>query len=132
MSEQLRESPQKPNTLVFHVDFTQIEDADNGDTTYYGGSWTFNGEERDGYGNDRSDNPGWDMEGEITEASIARWPQIEGNFNLEQDLDNALFNVMQAIFPGNAGVVTVSFDETTTSVLVTCVDEQGNDLLGGM
>lgn len=51
--------------VTFALDLSGIERADDGDTTHFGGTYIVNGEERQGYGDDRSDNWEWDLIEEI-------------------------------------------------------------------
>lgn len=60
--------------LRFTLDLSDIQEADDGNTTYYGGCYTFNGEVKRGYGNDRSDSYHTDIDEAISAACHANWP----------------------------------------------------------
>lgn len=67
------------DTLRFAIDLTNVQEADDGNTTYYGGTYLFNGEERRGRGNDRSDNYRDDITDSIVQACQAKWPELVDN-----------------------------------------------------
>ncbi len=89
---------------VLHVtlDLSDIESADDGDTTYYGGFYTFNGEKHQARGNDRSDTPYEEVFDRIFAAANANWPGL----NLSDDEDNCgyLFDAMELIESSNGPV----------------------------
>ncbi len=64
------------DTLRFTLDLTNTESADNGNTTYYGGTYVLNGVEKQGYGDDRSDSYHADIDEAITTACHANWPDL--------------------------------------------------------
>jgi hypothetical protein len=59
--------------LIIRLDFTGAEEADDGNTTHFGGVYCLDGEVFQGWGDDRSDS--WHAEaGEKVEAKIqAKW-----------------------------------------------------------
>lgn len=60
--------------LRFTLDFSNIEEADDGNTTHYGGHWVFNGVEKRGYGDDRSDSFHEDVYQAIVDKCRVNWP----------------------------------------------------------
>ena len=69
------------------VDFTNIESADDGDTTYYGGSFSLDGTEFPGYGDDRSDNHVWDTIEYVTAKCAEVWPDAADDLEADDILD---------------------------------------------
>lgn len=61
--------------LRLHYDATAVESADNGDTTYFGGMWSLNGEEHQASGDDRSDNYKDKVVTAVLNACDKVWPK---------------------------------------------------------
>lgn len=95
-------------TLCFTLDCTGIEEADDGNTSYYGGSYTLNGKEGRGRGNDRSDSFIDDIRNEILSLCAVRWPEPDfvGDDGFMDMLDESI-----ASLDRNKGVITVTLDE---------------------
>ncbi len=86
--------------LRFALDLSDIEEADDGNTTYYGGCYTLDGEVKRGYGNDRSDSYHTDIDEVIMTACHANWPNatefVEGTDAFE-DFQSALQNARDEV-----------------------------------
>lgn len=63
--------------LIIRLDFSDTQDADDGNTTYYGGEYRIDGEACQAWGDDRSDS--WHVEAaEKIEGKIqAKWPDFK-------------------------------------------------------
>lgn len=104
------------NVLRFELDLTNIEEADDGNTTYYGGTYLFNDEERHGRGNDRSDSYLDDIDIEIAETCQRAWPDLEDYLD-ENDFLDQLRDVKDELWK-SSGLVTVSRDGDNLTVTV--------------
>jgi hypothetical protein len=94
-------------TLRFEIDITNVQEADDGNTTTYGGSYVINGEEKRAYGDDRS----WSYLDDI----MARIQQkVEETFGVPMDSED-LFDAMQEV---SHATIVVAFDGTDYAVTV--------------
>jgi hypothetical protein len=80
--------------LRFSLDLTNIESADDGETTHFGGTYTLNGEVRRGYGDDRSGNHLEDIKESIEKAIQANWPDyVDAHFAMYDAVENGVNGV---------------------------------------
>lgn len=103
------------NMLKFELDLTNIEEADDGNTTYYGGEYTLNGVVKNGYGNDRSDSFHTDIDEEITEKCSKAFDMddLDEDYDFQDDLQNSRDELWKAF-----GTITVSRDGDKLTVTV--------------
>lgn len=98
-------------TLRFALDFANIEEADDGNTTYFGGTYLLDGAEKRGHGDDRSSNFRHDVEDHILEACQAKWAELKemGAFDVSVDLVDELNGEVDDLVNGNAsGTIVVT------------------------
>lgn len=76
------------DSISFEADLSNVQRADNGETTYYGGSYVLDGVERPARGDDRSTGSWFD---ELVELVVARckaeWPDFEPDLLYEEMLE---------------------------------------------
>lgn len=101
--------------LQFTLDLTDIEEADDGNTTYYGGEYVLNGAVRRGYGNDRSDSFHTAIDEEITEkcSTAFAMDDLDEDYDFQDELQNARDDLWKA-----SGTITVSRDGDKLTVTV--------------
>lgn len=63
-------------TLRFMLDATKLEEADDGNTTHYGGTYELDGLEKRGYGDDRSDSHHQDIHSRVMLQVRVEWPEL--------------------------------------------------------
>ena len=103
------------------LDLTNIEEADDGNTTYYGGTYTFNDEVRRGYGNDRSNDFRDDIRENLEDICKEEWPDLAESMpeDLVDDLANALDDVENNDDHPGVGTITIKrLDKETFSIIV--------------
>lgn len=71
-----------------------VQEADDGDTTRYGGTWTLDGKEYRGYGDDRSDSWKDDVTEEVVKACKQKWPRTYRAFR-KDDFQEALRGIVE-------------------------------------
>lgn len=76
--------------LKFIVDLSGVESADDGSTTYYGGSYTVNGKVGNAYGNDRGDNWQDDVASHVLDVFAEHYGLSDKE--IEEMLDNEEVN----------------------------------------
>jgi hypothetical protein len=103
------------NTIKFELDLTNIQEADDGNTTYYGGEYVLNGQTRNGYGNDRSDSFHTAIDEEIMEkcSTAFAMDDLDEDFDFQDELQNARDELWKA-----SGTITVSRDGNKLTVSV--------------
>ena len=80
--------------LRFALDFANVESADNGDTTYFGGFYTIDGVEFQAKGNDRSDNYQDDVLDHIMAKCKEKWSDLVSD---EDAMNQLMFELHEAI-----------------------------------
>lgn len=97
-------------TLRFLLDATNLEEADDGNTTHFGGTYELDGVEKRGYGDDRSDSYHDDIVQHVVVKCQAEWPELldEGAFDQLYDVEAEVQNVMNDIIDdGPVGTIVV-------------------------
>jgi hypothetical protein len=100
--------------LRFTIDFAKIQEADDGDTVHYGGTYEIDGLEKRGFGNDRSDSFLDEVMKVIMLQVRCKWPELyedEGFdhlFNVESGVTG---NTMELFEDGPIGQIVVYRDE---------------------
>jgi len=98
-------------TLTVSLDCTGIEEADDGDTSYYGGSYLLDGTEYRGKGNDRSDS----YRDDIFEVIHARCIVAFGMM-LDLDADGDLQGAIGELDRNEGVIIIAQNDDGTFSV----------------
>jgi len=80
----------KKEVLRIGVDFTDVEEADDGDTTRYGGVYRLDGEEFSATGDDRSDNHYSEVGGKIFLKCVKKWAKAESRLQNAHDFKESL------------------------------------------
>ncbi len=88
-------------TLRFEIDFTNVQEADDGDTTRYGGTYVIDGEEKRATGDDRS----WNYLDEVMAHIQQKAEELNGRTIDEEVLLDFMMEVSLA-------TVLVQFDGT--------------------
>lgn len=108
------------NQVLVKLDLTNIESADDGNTTYYGGTFVFNGEERQAKGNDRSDSYHYDIRESIMELCKAEWPELHDDANdLAYNLDIDVGEAFDQVENDHNGVGTITIIKDSGLFVVT-------------
>lgn len=97
-------------TLRFLLDATNIEEADDGNTTHFGGTYELDGVEKQGYGDDRSDSYHGDIVEAILSKCQAEWPELldDGAFDPLSDVQEEVEEVVHEIVDdGPIGTIVV-------------------------
>ncbi len=100
--------------VLVTFDFTNLESADNGAFTTYGGSYLVDGNEKRGYGDDRdTSNPFWDTVQDVIDVCRAKWPGADNDAFLSDQVTDAV----QEAFD-NVGHITVTWHHETSNFTV--------------
>jgi hypothetical protein len=80
-------------TIRIPLDLTNVQEADDGNTTYYGGSYVLNGVECRGFGNDRSDSYHSTIVEDVLKICLAEWPESQFSDEFQEDVNNAMHDI---------------------------------------
>jgi hypothetical protein len=97
-------------TLRFLLDATNIEEADDGNTTHFGGTYELDGLEKRGHGDDRSDSYHSDIAVRVMLQVGCEWPELytderfDDLFNVEVDVMSVIHEIVD---DGPLGTIVV-------------------------
>lgn len=99
-------------TLRFSLDTRDIEEADDGMTSYFGGTYVLDGVKHQGYGNDRSDTFHHDIDEAILAKVEAEFGKLDDSQadDVEQGISEARDEVMYG--PGQ-GLGSICVERTS-------------------
>jgi len=98
-------------TLRFLLDATDIEEADDDNTTHFGGTYTIDGVEKRGYGDDRSNSYHDDIVDHVIAKCQAKWSELQdtGAFSPLVDVEEDVQSVVHEIVDdGPVGTILVT------------------------
>jgi hypothetical protein len=83
----------KGGGLRIGIDFTEVDEADDGDTTY-GGTYRFDGTGFPASGDDRSDNHFSEVEAKLQEMCWTKWPKSKPFFEENEAFQEAVYEAV--------------------------------------
>ncbi len=93
--------------LRFVLDFSNVESADNGNTTYFGGSYTIDGVEKRAKGNDRSDNYQDEVLDHIVDKCKEKWSDLLTEEDVMDQLVSDLHEAIDLTAQDEVGTIVV-------------------------